>query len=335
MKKKYIHPLQFGSFTLPNNIIYSPLAGCSDWPFRKMVARYGQAGLMYCEMVKMDALVRFDPNTLHILDYSKEMHPIGAQLVGSKENLAAPAARILEDMGFDVIDLNCGCPVDKVTRDCSGSGLLKHPERIGEIISNIVAAVRVPVTVKIRTGWDEENIVAPEITRIAEQAGAQAIAIHGRTRKQGYRGVADREIIKSCVEARSKIKVLGNGDIFTPESAFHMFSYTGCDGILVSRGTMGAPWIGADIIAADDGIQIPERSLEERKKMLFEHLDYTLAYHSDKKAAIEMRRVGNWYFPKDPATRDFRRALSRASCIDYVKQLIQEFGSAVDQELVV
>ena len=138
-------------------------------------------GLMYCEMVKMDALVRFDPNTFHILDFSPDMHPIGGQICGSKPEIAGKAAKMIEELGFDVVDLNCGCPVDKVTKEGSGSGMLKSPSLIGDVIANMVAAVKIPVTVKIRAGWDDTLINAPLITQIAEKAGAQAICVHGST----------------------------------------------------------------------------------------------------------------------------------------------------------
>src|SRR5579872_5393446 len=166
-------PFFIGSVKLPNKILYAPLAGCSDLPFRRMSCRY-RPGIVYCEMVKIDALVRNDQNTYRMLDYDADMHPIGAQLCGSKPKVAAAAARIVEDLGFDVIDFNCGCPVDKVTKDGSGSGMLKTPELIGEMISAMVSAVKVPVTVKIRAGWDEKHINAAEITNIAEKAGAKA-----------------------------------------------------------------------------------------------------------------------------------------------------------------
>src|SRR3984957_5266185 len=155
----YQTPFLLGKTVLRNNIFYAPLAGCPDFPFRRMSAHY-RPGLMYCEMVKMDALIRHDPGTYHFLDYSPDMHPIGAQICGSKPGVAAQAAKIIEDLGFDVIDLNCGCPVDKITKDGSGSGMLKTPELIGEVLANMVAAVRIPVTVKIRAGWDESQINA-------------------------------------------------------------------------------------------------------------------------------------------------------------------------------
>ena len=166
------------------------------------------------------------------------------------------AARIVEDLGFDVVDFNCGCPVDKVTKDGSGSGMLKNPELIGEMIASMVAAVKIPVTVKIRTGWDERHINAPEITAIAEKAGAKAICIHGRTREQGYSGHANWDHIRACKEVAKNIHVIGNGDVFDAPSALRMFQTTGCDAILLSRGTMGQPWIIEDIYRALEGLPL-------------------------------------------------------------------------------
>ncbi len=317
-------PIKFGNLKLPNRIFYAPLAGCSDFPFRKMSAQYGP-GLMYCEMVKMDALVRHDPHTYHILDYSADMHPIGGQLCGSKPSLAGQAAKIIEDLGFDVVDLNCGCPVDKITKDGSGSGLLKTPELIGDILSNMVAAVKVPVTVKIRAGWDEQNIQVAEIVKIAEQAGAQAICIHGRTRQQGYRGPANWDHIKAAKEVATTIQVIGNGDVLDGPSAEKMFKETGCDAVLVARGTMGQPWVVQDILRHLDNLPPLMRTLEDCRQALYEHFLWTHHYHGDHRVCVDMRRVGCWYLKKSSGTRQFREMISRATEMDVIKDLILNF----------
>jgi tRNA-dihydrouridine synthase B len=317
-------PLQLGSLQLPHRVFYAPLAGCSDFPFRKMSARYGP-GLMYCEMVKMDALVRHDVGTFHILDYSIDMHPIGAQLCGSKPALAAQAAKIVEDLGFDVVDLNCGCPVDKVTKDGSGSGMLKTPELIGEVIANMVAAVKIPVTVKIRAGWDEGNINAAEIVKIAEKAGAKAICIHGRTRQQGYRGPANWEYIKACKEAANTILIIGNGDVVDGQSAEDIHAQTGCDAVLVARGTMGQPWIVKDILRHLKGESVIEHSLEDCRNALFEHFLHTQSYHHDHRVCVDMRRVGCWYLKKSSVTRQFRELISRSKSVQEIRELILHF----------
>lgn len=325
MKRSFLKtPFKLGKLTLPNNIFYSPLAGCSDFPFRKMAARFSP-GLMFCEMVKMEALVRFDKNTLRILDYDSSMRPIGAQLCGSNPQIAAASAKIIEDLGFDSLDFNCGCPVDKVTKDGSGSGMLKHIDRIGEIISNMTAAVKIPVTVKIRAGWDESSIVVEDVTKIAENAGAQAIAIHGRTREQGYTGPANWDYIKRAVAARTSILVIGNGDVFSKEKALEMFETTGCDAVLVSRGTLGSPWIVEEIINYLTDLPSKPREIQDRKEALLEHLNFMQSYYSDERTVLEMRKVGCWYIKESFGTKKFRGFISKGQSIDEIKRLIIDF----------
>lgn len=258
------------------------------------------------------------------------MHPIGGQICGSKPQIAGQAAKIVQDLGFDVIDLNCGCPVDKVTKDGSGSGLLKNPNVIGDIIANIVAAVSVPVTVKIRAGWDENSLVFREIVKIAEQAGAVALCIHARTRQQGYEGNANWKWIKEAKDVATKIKIIGNGDLFTADAAIRMFEETGCDAVLVSRGTMGQPWIAQDIAKLDRGEAISERSVRERKELLLDHFGQSIAYGSDRKAVLDMRRVGCWFFKKAKGNKSFRDAISHAQTVADIRDLIVNFQ--VDEE---
>ena len=321
---KWIKPLQIGKLTLPSNIIYSPLAGCSDYPFRQMASLFSP-GLMYCEMVKMEALIRREKNTFHILDYVSAMRPIGAQLVGSNVKIAAKSAQILEDLGFDVIDFNCGCPVDKVTKDGSGSGMLKTPELIGDMIATMTHAVKVPVTVKIRTGWDESTINAPLITQIAETAGAKAIAIHGRTRKQKYTGAANWDHIKACKKVAKSIKVLGNGDVFDANAGLALFKSSGCDGILVSRGTMGQPWIAEDIRLLDREKERYKLNGEKAKALLLNHMSYIIAYQKEKQAILSMRRVGCWYLRKGKGTKKLRELLNRAKSLSEIKAIIMSY----------
>ena len=304
-------PFRFGNIDLSSNIFCAPLAGCSDWPFRVMTGSY-RPGLFFCEMVKIDALVRHDPHTYRYLDYTPDMHPIGAQLCGSKPKMAADAARIVEDLGFDVIDLNCGCPVDKVTKDGSGSGLLRNPQRIGEILSAIINAVRVPVTVKIRAGWNDQQINAVEILRIAEQAGAVAITVHGRTREQAYKGPADWSYIRDCKQAAKHILVIGNGDVFDADSAERMFEQTGCDGVLLARGTLGRPWLIDDIY--HKGLNLPpvHRTVADIKTALLSHLEWIDHYQSERQALMDMRRVSAWYLKPCIGAKPLRIQLNQA-----------------------
>lgn len=318
-------PFFLGSLALPSNILCAPLAGCSDLPFRKMTAKYAP-GLVYCEMVKMDALIRKNPQTYRFLDYEPSMHPIGAQLCGSKKEIAAECAKIIEDLGFDIIDLNCGCPVDKVTKDGSGSGLLKNPELIGEIISNMVSAVKIPVTVKIRLGWDMDSIVAPYVTEIAEKAGAKAICIHGRTRAQGYKGPAKWDYIRECKQVAKEIKVIGNGDIFDPLSAEKIFKETNCDAILLARGTMGQPWLIEDIYRHFSHSQPIVRTGSDLKMALLEHLEYITAYQPEHKALLDLRRVGCWFLRNCKGVRELRESINRAPSLLEAKKMLLNFA---------
>jgi tRNA-dihydrouridine synthase B len=253
------------------------------------------------------------------------MHPIGGQICGSKPAIAGQAAKIIEDLGFDVVDLNCGCPVDKVTKDGSGSAMLKTPDLIGEVIANMVAHVKIPVTIKIRAGWDENSINAAEITKIAEKAGAKAICIHGRTRQQAYKGPANWDFIKAAKEAATHIQVIANGDITDGPSAQSAFEKTSCDAVLVARGTMGHPWIANDIRAYLEGNSVAARSLEDCRKELYEHFLCTRSYHTPRRVAVDMRRVGCWYLKRSAGTRQFRELISKAESMEQVEELILRF----------
>ncbi len=315
---------KLGNLTLPSNIFCAPLAGCSDLPFRRMTVKY-RPGLVYCEMVKMDALIRHDPNTYRLLDFEPSMHPIGGQLCGSKPEIAGACARIIEDLGFDVVDLNCGCPVDKVTKDGSGSGMLKDLDLIGEVLSNMVAAVKIPVTVKIRAGWDSSHIVAPEVTRIAEAAGASAICIHGRTRAQGYKGPANWDFIRDCKLASKQIPVIGNGDIFDAESAEKIFAYTGCDAVLLARGTMGKPWLIEEIYRHFEGQEARIITGPDYRDILLEHLDHIVSYQNERRALLDLRRIGCWYLRGAKNMRHLREALTRSKAASEIRQMICDY----------
>ncbi len=322
--KKLIHSLRFKSLFLPSNIFYAPLAGCSDYPFRQMASSYS-IGLMFCEMVKMDALIRLEKNTFHLLDYKDDMHPIGAQLCGSQPKLAGATAKIIEDLGFDVVDLNCGCPVDKITKDGSGSGMLKNPHLIGDVIANMVSSVKIPVTVKIRMGWDLNHINAEEITHIAEEAGAVAIAIHGRTRVQKYKGKANWDIIGRCKKVAKSIHVIGNGDLFTPQDALHLIEQSGCDGILISRGTMGQPWIAASIRALDQGKSFPSIDTHFIRSHLLKHGELISLYRVEAKALLDLRRVSCWFLRQIANGKELRGMINRATTVKEALSLIRNY----------
>lgn len=313
-----------GDLKLKSNLFAAPLAGCSDYPFRKMVHSYN-VGLNFCEMVKMDALVRHDEGTFKLLHNDPLMHPMGAQLCGAKLELAAESARILEDLGFDVIDLNCGCPVDKVTKDGSGSGLLKQPWLIGDILDKMIHAVKVPVTVKIRLGWDDDSIVCEKITQMAELVGAKAITIHGRTRQQGYSGSARWEYIKACKDVAKTIKVIGNGDIFSAEDAVNMFKETSCDGVLVARGTMGAPYIFEDIEHLLTTGHKKIRTEPELLEIFKTHFDIVKDYAEDRKGLLDTRRIASWYLKTIPSAKELKEMIFSCKDFNILKDFIKNY----------
>ncbi len=308
---RFLKPLKIGDLELQSNILYAPLAGCSDFPFRKMSYRF-KPGLTFCEMVKMDALIRHDPSTYRILDFDNTMHPIGAQLCGSKPEIAKDAAKIIEDLGFDIIDLNCGCPVDKVTKDSSGSGLLKSLSLIEKLLNQMVNAVKIPVSIKIRAGWDENSIVGPEITQMAEAIGVKMITVHGRTREQAYKGPAKLNYIKECKAMAKSIIVIGNGDVMCEESAVRMFETTNCDGVLAARGTLGSPWIAEDIKRHLQGLPKIYRTPFFVKETLLKHLAIISSYQNPRRALTDMRRVSCWYLKNAKGTRALRDKINKS-----------------------
>lgn len=320
MKKK----LKFGNLVLDHNVIYAPLAGVSDFPYRQISALFRPA-LLYCEMVKIEPVVRRIPETMRMLDYDESMRPIGAQICGSDPELASTAAKIVEDLGFDVVDLNCGCPVDKVTKLGCGSGMLKHPEKIGEVLRAMVLAVKIPVTVKVRAGWDSSTINAPFITKIAEEAGAKAIYVHGRTRQQGYVGNADWQVITECKKAAKEIVVIGNGDVFSPESAMQMMQETGVDGILVARGTMGNPWICQDILRAFMNETPDCRTGMDRKKMLMQHLLFSSKYKDARGTLVDAKKLISWYCKNIFQAKALRKEVMELTHFSEVQNAIDKF----------
>ena len=228
---------------IPSRLVLAPMAGISNTSYRKIVKKMG-VGLIYAEMVSSNALTYGNNKTLELLKMSEEERPLAQQIFGSDVDTFVASAKIVEEkMHPDMIDINMGCPVPKVAlRAQAGSALLKNPEKIREIVRAVVASVKVPVTVKIRSGWDEENINAPLVAKVCEEAGASAIAIHARTRKQGYSGQANWNIIKKVKETVS-IPVIGNGDVDSPEKALKMLEETGCDAVMIGRAAIGNPWI--------------------------------------------------------------------------------------------
>jgi len=309
-----------GSLKLPHNILYAPLAEYTDFAYRKLIRNFHTV-LMFCEMIKMDALVR--EKSTKLLKYTKDMLPIGAHLLGSNSNVAADATKKLEDLGFSIIDFNCGCPVQKVTKDGSGSAMLKNPKLIFEILQKIVKAVNIPVSIKIRLGWDDRSIVANEIVKIAIDAGAKMITIHGRTKKQGYSGMANWDYIKECKQiAKNDILVIGNGDLYTPEDVKSMFKLTKVDGVMIARGMLSSPWLSSDI---ESCFAKKDKQKIERKKILLKYISY-LIEEKNKKAVLDLRRISGWFLRDKRDIKSLRIGINKATSIDESIKLIDNFN---------
>ena len=289
-----IKPLQIGSVTLPNNLILAPMAGVTDLPFRLLCKEQG-AGLLCMEMVSAKAIMYKNRNTIDLLKIDERELPVSLQLFGSDPDIISTIAHEIEERPFDILDINMGCPVPKIVNNGEGSALMKNPKLAGEIIEKTVKAIKKPVTVKIRKGFDENHINAVEMAKIAEASGAAAIAVHGRTREQYYSGKADWDIIRQVKEAVS-IPVIGNGDLLTAENVIAMQEQTGCDGFMIGRGAQGNPWIFRQVLHYfETGEKLPKPEFEEVAEMMLRHARMMLEFKGEYTGIREIRKHGAWY----------------------------------------
>jgi len=286
--------MQIGSVTIDNRVFLAPMAGVTDMPFRVLCKEQG-AGLVYTEMVSAKGMHYNSERTYRIAKINPEEKPCAIQIFGSDPGIMAEIAAELNNSEADIIDINMGCPTPKITKNGEGSALMKTPDLAGKIVKSVVNATSKPVTVKIRMGWDEENINAVEIGNIAEENGARAVTIHGRTRQQFYSGKADWSIIKKLKQALS-IPVIGNGDIFSPEDAARMFNETGCDAVMIGRGARGNPWIFKRTLHfLNTGVLLPEPSFEEKIKTTIRHMEMLIDSTDERFGVLEMRKHIAWY----------------------------------------
>ena len=316
-----IRSLQIGSVTLPNNLILAPMAGVTDLPFRLLCKEQG-AGLLCMEMVSAKAILYKNRNTQALLTIDPRENPVSLQLFGSDPDIIAEIAHQIEDRPFDILDLNMGCPVPKIVNNGEGSALMKNPKLAGEIIEKTVKAIKKPVTVKIRKGFDDDHINAVEMAKIAEASGAAAVAVHGRTREQFYSGKADWDIIRQVKEA-VKIPVIGNGDLLTAEDVIAMEEQTGCDGFMIARGAQGNPWIFREVKAALSGQPIPERPTEEEViYMLLRHAQLSVQYKGEKMGIREMRKHTAWYTTGMHGSSTLRNKVNQVETFDALQELL-------------
>lgn len=326
---------KIGNVEIKNNVVLAPMAGVCNSAFRRIIKEMG-CGLLYAEMVSDKALVYDNEKTKDMLYMTEEERPITQQIFGSDKDSFVKAAKIVEkSMHPDIIDINMGCPVPKVAlRSQSGSALLKNPEKVYEIVSAVVNAVSVPVTVKIRSGWDSNNINAVEIAKVCEKAGASAIAVHPRTRSQGYNGSADWEIIKK-VKENVKIPVIGNGDILSALDAKNMIDKTGCDAVMVGRGTLGNPYLIKQIVTYfETGKLLEDQTPIQKMQTCLKHFDYLLKIKPEKVAVLEMRTHGAWYLKGLPNGVSIKKKLYEIKTKEEFINTVEEYMEILSKNML-
>ncbi len=306
-----------------NPYILAPMAGVTDLPFRLLCKEQG-AGLLCMEMISAKALIYNNRNTKLLLEIHPEEFPVSLQLFGSDPDIISEAACQIEDRPFQILDINMGCPVPKVVKNGEGSALMNQPRLVHEIVKKTVQAIDKPVTVKIRKGFDDQHVNAVEIAKIIEDAGAAAVAVHGRTREQYYSGRADWEIIARVKEAVS-IPVIGNGDVTSGESALEMRRQTGCDGVMIGRGAQGNPWIFSELLGYDRTGKLPERPKPEKiREMMLRHARLQIEYKGEYLGIREMRKHVSWYTKGLPGSARLREAINRTESYEELEELLSE-----------
>jgi len=327
--------MRLGNLQFEHPIFLAPMSGISDYPFRRIAKEHG-CSLVFTEMVSAEGLLRKGESFLKI---GENEHPVSVQLFGSKPGILAKAAQMAESMGADAIDINMGCPAKQVVEAGAGVDLMRFPEKVKEILTEVRRGVKSPLTIKIRSGWDGEHINAVEISKIAEDCGVNAIAIHPRTKVQGFHGLADWDLIRE-VKRATCLPVIGNGDITTPSLAEKMIEETGCDGVMIGRGALGNPWIFSLKNSRSREEGPAPVSLEERQKMIHYHFMLVQAYYGEKWAVKKFQKHVYWYTKGFPNCASFHSKLSGLrerdalfdaihSYFDFVQRRIpcQSFGS--------
>ena len=323
--------MRIGTHTLPNNLVMAPMAGITDRPFRRLCRRLG-AGLAVSEMVTADTALYGSRKSLRRLDHAGDPGPVSVQIVGADPRSMAEAARINAGLGAAIIDINMGCPAKKVCKVAAGSALLRDEALVGRILGAVVAAVDVPVTLKIRTGWDPNNVNALAVSRIAEEAGISALAIHGRTRAEKFGGSAEYDTIRA-VKQHIRIPVIANGDINSPEKAARVLEYTGADAIMIGRAAQGRPWIFDDVHRwLEKGEAMTPRTPKWVRDLLLEHLEALYGFYGSHHGVRVARKHIGWYSRSHPGSNRFREQVFRAETPGKQKKMVRDWFDGLEKE---
>lgn len=322
--------MKIGNIETKNNVFLAPMAGVTDLVFR-VICKEMDCGMVYSEMVSAKGVQHNNKNTKELLKVDERERPVAMQMFGSDPEIMAEMARKLNEYeDIDILDINMGCPAPKIVKNGEGFALTLNPKLVGEIISAVSKASEKPVTVKFRKGFDDQHLNALEIGKIAEESGAKAVTIHGRTREQYYAGKADWDIIKALKEEIKTIPVIGNGDIFTPEDAKNMLEYTGCDAVMIGRGSQGNPFIFKRTVEyLENGILLPEPTWEDRLDIAEKHMDMLADYKGEVIGIREMRKHLGWYIKGLPHSAEMRVKINATSgrenmrdVLNYMRELI-------------
>jgi len=316
--------MEFGNLSLENNVLLAPMAGITNLPFRSLVRKFG-CGMAFTEMISANGLVRATDKSHRYLDSAPDDKPLGVQIFGSDPTILAEAAQIVADRGADLLDLNMGCPVKKVVKTGAGAALMRDPVKINLILRSVRKATTLPLTVKIRSGWNTREVRAVEIARISEDCGVDAVIIHPRTADQGFSGAADWRIIEA-VKNSLHIPVIGSGDIRSPQDAFRMITTTGCDGVMVGRAALGNPWIFKDIISYLNHEEVfSSYLLSEKEKVIRDHMDMEIIYSGEYLGTRNFQKHLLWYTKGMRDGCQFRQRLGRIRHKDLMLQALGDF----------